>query len=121
MSSISLERYKSRHPSEREAITRLETLLGDGKERRLTFNRLAELLNANSEDELALVLGELAAAGIVEYALEVRSPRTNEPLRNFHTLAEIPAVLHDATTDIDFTVTPDDVSAVYALPGTTRR
>jgi hypothetical protein len=116
MSSINLEHFRNRHPTERGALTRLESLLADGQLRRLTLDQFADLIGANSREELALVLGELAAAGIIDVALQVRSPVTRQPLARFKALDEIPRVIHDATTDTDFEVNLDDVRAIYAMP-----
>ena len=112
---MKLERYQARHPSEREAITRLQALLKDGKSYRFTLDQLAEKLDANSRDELALILGELSAAGLVEFELQVQSPSTKQPLKGFKSLNEIPAVLHDTTTDTDFHVDLEDVRPIYSF------
>lgn len=116
MSSISLERYRVRHPSEVEAIDRIEALLKKGEKRYLTLDQFADLVSANSRDELALLLGELAGAGFIDLKLEVRSPKTRAPVRGFRSFSEIPRVLHDQTTDTDFVVSLDDVRAIYGMP-----
>ena len=115
MSSMILERYQARHPTERDAISRLQALLKDGKTYRLTLDQLADKLDANSRDELALILGELSAAGLVDFELQVTSPSTNQPLKGYKSLGEIPAVLHDATTDSDFQVNLENVRPIYSI------
>ena len=94
MSSISLERYQLRHPSERDTLERLQSLLRSGDSGRYTLDQIADQLDAHSRDELALILGELAAAGLVGLTLEVRSSETFQPLKEYTSLDQIPS---DAT------------------------
>lgn len=117
MSSISLERFQARHPTEREAIARLEELLSSGKDFHVTLDQLADTVNARSTDELAMILGELAAAGFVDYVFQLRSPHTKQPLKSFRSLSEIPIWFSDQTTDTGFEVNFDDVRPVYFRTG----
>lgn len=115
MSSISLERYRIRHPNEVAAINGIESLLSKDADLALTLDQFAEMVQANSREELALLLGELAGAGLIDVVLEVRSPKTNAPVRGFKTLAEIPRELYDQTSDTNFRVSLDDVRPIYGL------
>ncbi|MFH1499915.1 MAG: hypothetical protein ABII82_19055 [Verrucomicrobiota bacterium] len=83
----------------------------------MTLDQLADEVNAQSRDELAMILGELTAAGLMEYELQVRSPHTNQPLRGFKTFGEIPKFLPDKTTDSKFEVSLDDVRPIYFWHG----
>jgi hypothetical protein len=116
MSSINLERFRNRHPTERDALTRLEPLLSGPTTRRVTLDQLADMIAANSRDELALVLGELAANGLIDLHWQIRSPITRQPVARFKEVAEIPRMLHDVTTDTDFEVNLDDARAIYLMP-----
>lgn len=117
MSSTRLERFQTRHPREREAIARLEALLSSSAEApepyRFTLDQLADEVHAKSRDELALILGELSAAGVVDYWLQVRSPITKQPIAGYRSMREIPRVLKDKTTDSEFIVDFDNVLGIY--------
>lgn len=117
MSSISLERYRDKYPTERAALGNLEALLRDKKQRRFTLDGFADQLGANSRDELALILAELAVAGIIGFNFLVRSPRTHQPIRRFRDLSEIPKTLRDPTADTTIVVEPDSVEPEYETPG----
>ncbi len=121
MSSINLGNYRTEHISEKESFTKLEQLLGDGKPRRLTLDQLATMIGARSRDEWALILGELASDGLIDFYLQVRSPSSNQPLANYSSLAEIPSVLHDMANDTDVEVTMDNIRPIYSFPPKTRK
>jgi len=115
MSSTKLEKLQFRHPNERDALTRLQSLLCDGRTYRLTLDQVADMVDANSRDELAMILGELAAAQLLDFGFQVRSPVTKQPLKEFKTLAEIPRTIRDKTTDTDFIVDVEDVRPIYSF------
>lgn len=117
MSSISLERYQDKYPTERAALGKLEALLHDKESRRFTLDGLADRIEANSREELALILAELAVAGIIGFHFLVRSPRTNQPIRRFRELSEIPKTLRDPIADTTIVVEPDSVEPEYETPG----
>lgn len=115
MSSISLERYRVRHPSEHDTLDRLQSLLRSGDAGRYTLDQIAEQLSAHSREELALILGELAAAGLLNLTLEVRSPETFQPVSEYSSLDQIPPVIPDRTTGRSFNVKLEDVRPIYAF------
>lgn len=116
MSSMRLERYLTEHPSEGEAISRLEKMLSGGRSYRVTLDQLADMIDAKSRDELSLILGELSADGLVKFALTVTSPYTNQPIGGYKSFAEIPRTMRDKSTDREIVVDFDYVKPIYEFP-----
>jgi hypothetical protein len=116
MSSINLDHYRARHGGELNALGKFESLLQTGRKYIVTLDQLADLVGANSRNELALILGELSSDGLVDFELQIRSPSTRERIAGYKNIKDIPSTLHDTTTDTDFTVSFDDVRPVYKFP-----
>jgi hypothetical protein len=114
MSSIKLEPFRSRYPKERDAIEKLETLLG-GEHRSFTLDELASKVHPKSRAELAQILGEIVAVGLMNLVFEVRSPATKEPIKDFPSPADIPKEMIDESTNRRFVVSASDVRPIYAV------
>jgi hypothetical protein len=93
----------------------LQRLVESGEGGLFTLEQLADEVQANSQEELSIILGELAALGAVKFRIEVLSPSTRAPLKGFTSLSEIPRTMHDVTQDVDFEVGPETVRSVYEL------
>lgn len=121
-SSINLEPIRNRHPSEAESIKRLEDVLAtafstkSGPRYRWTLDRMCNLVSPRSRDELALILGELVARGMLDYEIHVESPESHEVIGRFQSLKEVPDEVLDRSRDIRIPVSADSLRFIYAQP-----
>lgn len=121
-SSINLEHIRSRHPSEAESIGRLEGVLAtalshaSGPRYRWTLDRFCDLVEPRSRDELALILGELVARGLLDREIQVESPSSHEVIARFHDLKDVPDEIQDTSRDIRIPVSADTLRFIYAQP-----
>src|SRR5687767_10069965 len=110
--SIKLEPLLKAHPSEAEAIHRLEALLRDAanerQRKRWNLDRLCDLVEPRSRDEFSLILGELVRTGILDHEIQVESPSTHIVVGRFRDLSEVPVEIHDKSTDLHIPVSPED-------------
>lgn len=117
MSSPQFAALIAEFPEERDTIARLEHLLGEGKAREVTFDRMIGLVEPQSPQALALILAELSLAGIVRRFVRVESRVTKGGIKDFPTLLDVPNRIHDFRTDTEIEVTPGDLKQFFAIPG----
>lgn len=119
-SSISLEPLLNEHPTEADCIRRLEHLLSNastaGGRHRWTLDRLCDLVRPRSKEELAVILGEVVALGLLKPEIHVESPRTHAVIARFDDLRDVPEELPDASTGLRVVVAPEDLRLVYVRP-----
>lgn len=114
---MSFEPIISKHPSEREAIVRLERLLHQPASQRAeyTLNSLSEIVRPRNREELASVLGDLVRQGELKQVIRVVSPTTQGGIKDFESFDEVPRVIHDWRTDTEIEVRPDNLRVVYVV------
>jgi len=110
---MNLKSLIAKYPSEGPAIARLAELLRSGEHKEYTLNRLSDLVNPDSVEVFAGVLGELVRSGDIKLVIRVVSPATQGGIAEFTSLDEVPHVLHDWRTDRDLEVKTDDLRVVY--------
>ena len=117
MSSISFNQLAKRFPDEAETIRRLAKLVtSPGSVGKVyTLDRLADLLETNSREDLALILAELVRAGVLRLFVRVESPSSRGGIGDFDDIDKIPDTIHDWRTDRELQVTPEDLRVLYAL------
>lgn len=105
----------ARFPAERRAIENLVELLSSKRFREVTFDHLVARLNPDSIENLAFILAELTASGILDRVIRVESPRDKGGIQDYSSLKDIPTRIHDWRTDEDVDVTPDTLRVIYKL------
>jgi hypothetical protein len=110
---MNLESLTAKYPSERPAMTRLAQLISTGEHKEYTLNRLCDLVEPKSIENLAGALGELVRSGEIKLVIRVISPSTQGGIAEFSSIDDVPAVVHDWRSDKDVEVRTDNLRVVY--------
>ncbi len=116
MPLIDLSGFREKHPSERDTVDRLQSLLNQVQEddkRVFDSPRLAELAKPSSALSFDLLLGELVAAGILESFVRVQSPTTGAGIGDYPSLKLVPPKILDRTAEQEIEPTIKDVQFFF--------
>lgn len=99
-------------------IDRLEGIRREhpGQTTEFTLDRLFDLVQPKTKEELALTLGELVQQGKIKQVIRVESPQTRGSIKDFNSLKDVPQFIHDWRTDRQIEVSPDDLVVLYVVP-----
>lgn len=120
MCSANFNSLISKFPQETDSIQRLVTLLKEGKNdksklaKKFTLDRLYNMVTPKSEFVLAQILTYLVNNGSLEMVITVESPISGA-IEDFHSLDEVPEVIHDFYRDIEMHVTMDNINVYYRV------
>ncbi len=119
-SSQRLESLIDRFPQERDSIERLRTLIeaelnSDGTSHVFSIRRLIDKIMPSSNFAFSEILTVLEEGGVLEKILRVESPFTKMGISDFHSLLDIPPVIHDPSQDIDLEVLSENVKLLYRV------
>lgn len=82
-----------------------------------TFNHLYEKVHPRNASQLALVLAQLVANGVLRQFVRVQSPQTRDVIGDFPSIVDVPAEVHDIYSDTILEVQPDNLSMMYTRHG----
>ena len=102
----------------RVVMDRLEGIRREhpGQATEFTLDRLCDLVQPKTREELALTLGELIQQGKIKQVIRVESPKIPGAIKDFGSLNEVPQFIHDWRTDREIEVSPDDLVVLYVVP-----
>jgi len=83
-----------------------------------SLDRICELVEPRSRDELILALGKLVQSGRMKRIIRVISHATQGGVADFNSLEEVPRVIDDGRTGLSMEVTPNDLRLIYVVPPT---
>jgi len=81
-----------------------------------TLDRMCELVEPQSREELVLALGRLVQSGKIKRVIRVESRTTHGGIGDFENLKDVPPVLTDKRSGLTMEVTPDDLRLIYVVP-----
>jgi hypothetical protein len=82
-----------------------------------SLDRICELVEPQSRDELILALGKLVRSGRIEKIIRVVSPTTHIGIKEYTSLDEVPKVVPDTTsTGDEVEVTGNNLQLLYVVP-----
>jgi hypothetical protein len=120
VSSINFEPLLKAHPKEAESIGRLEGLLKSSAKEPAqhlwTLDRLCDIVQPKSRDELSLILGDLIQKNLLDYEIQIESPVTHQVVKRLKTIKKAVTEIVDSSTGMRIVVTPEDYRFVYAYP-----
>jgi hypothetical protein len=98
-------------PPARERLTKV---LRDAREKHavLTFQQVSDQVGKLPIEKLALAMTALVARGLVKQILRVESPEGGG-IKDFDSIEEVPADIHDWRTDADLHVQPENITVLY--------
>lgn len=114
MSSSEFDDIIDRFPSEADSIRRLVGLVAQHPGGEFTFEHLLAEVSPSSEGVLALVLAEVASAGVLQRFLRVES-ESRGGIADFESTADIPMLIDDWRLDREVEVTPEMIRVVYKV------
>jgi hypothetical protein len=107
----------AKYPRERRTAKRLAALISEAQRdpKTLTFEGVLDRVSPSSATALALMLADAERRGLVQRLFRVESP-AGGGVGTYHSLAEVPAVVHDWRTDQEVEVAPGMIRIVYKIP-----
>lgn len=119
MSSANLERLTAEFPRDAEAVRRLLQFLAevaqhDREETVLTVRRIFDVAHPSSQKVLAQILQRLIQEGVLQEIISIESSELGS-IGQYHSLSEVPEVVHDRNKDVDVSVRPEDLRLYYKL------
>lgn len=119
MSSANLERLTAEFPRDAEAVRRLmrfleEVARHDREETVLTVRRIFDVAHPSSQRVLAQILQRLIQEGVLQEIISIESSELGS-IGQYHSLSEVPEVVHNRNKDVDVSVRPEDLRLYYKL------
>ena len=122
MSFSNLDALISRFPLERESLGRLQSFLHSvSGAPEYTFEHLYHNLAFRSPEVLALVLADLARAGVVAKTVRIESPRDRGGIADFSSLSQVPTEIDDWRTGQRLRVQPENLQVLFKFQGASSR
>ena len=97
------------------ALERLAEEAADHK-REYSLSALADIVHSESQEALAIALGDAIKRGMIQRVIRIVSPENQGGIGDYSSLNDIPNVVRDWRADRDMEVRPDNLRVVYIFP-----
>jgi hypothetical protein len=119
MSSIRLDPLIDEFPEQRAPVERLARFIdekerADDRPKEFTVERMFDIAGPIPQPVLLEILQRLVQLGVLEKILRV-SPDGMGGVGDYHSLAEVPPVVHDRLTGQEVQVSLDHIRLIYKL------